>query len=85
MNKQQVIEQAKKTSIPNNGIKALVKKDICIMDEEWTSIHYKTEGKCLDYKKCCHPDFMLACLASREACQLGEWVPKAYSEAMGEK
>jgi len=82
LNAREIIEQAKTLNAPNKGIVALVNKDCCIMDELCCRYPYKSEGGCLDYNRCSDDEYMLACLTTRDASQLAQWVMEAYSEAL---
>jgi hypothetical protein len=82
MNAMEIIEEAKSICKPNDGIKALVKKDYCIMDEEYCHYPYKDEDRCPDYRRCECNSFMLACLATRTPDQLAPWAIETYSTAM---
>jgi len=82
INAKQIIEEAKSIHKSNDGIKALVKRNYCIMDELYSFLPYKDEGGCLDYKKCDCEDYMLACFATREPEDLANWVIESYNIAM---
>jgi len=82
LNAKEIIVQAKTLTAPNKGIVALVDKDCCIMDELCCHFPYKREGGCLDYNRCSDDEYMLACLATRDATQLADWVIGVYSEAL---
>lgn len=72
----------KKNCKPDKGVIALAYADNCIMDESCTCYPYKGEGGCLDCRSCADPQYMLACMATREPEQLGAWVVERYNEAM---
>lgn len=82
MNAEEIIKEAKSICNANAGIKALVKKDYCIMDELYTQFPYKAKDRCPDYEKCDCRSFMLACVATRTPDQLADWAIDAYSSAM---
>lgn len=82
MNVNDIILEAKSLLTPNAGIEALVKCDCCIMDETCEPHPYKEEGCCPDWKRCDDPEYMLACLASRNPEQISEWVVDVYNAAI---
>lgn len=82
MTAEELITEANKINKSNAGIRALIRKDCCIMDEECSRFPYKVEGGCPDYKKCDCGSFMLACLATRNPDQLAPWVPEVYNTAL---
>lgn len=82
MNANEIIFEAKSLCVPNAGIKALANYDCCIMDETCEPYPYKDEGRCPDWKRCDDPEYMLACLASRNSEQISEWVVDVYNAAM---
>lgn len=82
MNANEIILETKSLCVPNAGIEALVGFDWCIMDESCEPYPFKEEGRCLDWKRCDDPEYMLACLASRNPDEISEWVVDTYNAAM---
>lgn len=82
MNASDTILEAKSLYTPNAGIKTLVKYDCCIRDETCEPYPNKEEGRRPDWRRCDDPEYMLACLASRNPLQIAEWVVDAYNAVM---
>lgn len=82
MTAKEIIENASKSCVPDKGIMALADADYCIMDDACTCYPYKEDGRCLNYSSCDDPQYMLACLATREPDQLGAWAVERYNKAM---
>lgn len=81
MTAEEIIQQVNSINHPNTGVRALVDKDSCIMDEE-NSRNFKHDGKCPEYYMCNRATYMLKCLQTRKPEQLGRWVIDTYSKAM---
>ena len=78
MNAEVLIKTARNLCGADAGVEALADRDRCIMDECYDRPQYKCEGGCLDYLKCSDPDYILACLATRQPEQLASWVVDTY-------
>ena len=77
-----IIARAKSSGLPDKGVTAITYRDRCIMDDENTLYPYKCEGGCPDYGRCSDDQYMLACLATRDADQVAEWVVGVYNEVI---
>ena len=77
-----IIARAKSSGSLDKGVTAIANCDRCIMDDENTLYPYKCEGGCPDYERCFDDQYMLACLATRDADQIADWVIRVYNEAI---